>query len=134
MRYTNHHDIPNAVARRQEFIGSNIYGTWFDATNPVFVVYSYGEHFPIAAYVDNLGRWFSHYDKYSSSTSRHQSRVHRGVGTFFDVGSVDNLKLLIRLGFDPDAVANNAGSDLRAAAEMAPLIKAVSLDHKRAYA
>jgi len=37
----------------------------------IYVVFSYGEHFPI--YIqDELGRWWGNMDKYSTTTTRHQ--------------------------------------------------------------
>lgn len=39
----------------------------------VYVVYSYGYHFPIYAYLN--GQWYGNKDKYSVSTSRQQSQA-----------------------------------------------------------
>lgn len=39
----------------------------------LYVVYSYGSHFPIYAKIK--GKWYGNKDKYSVSTSKHQSQA-----------------------------------------------------------
>ena len=39
----------------------------------LYVVYSYGEHFPIYVYDYQSEMWFGNYNKHSSTTSRHQT-------------------------------------------------------------
>jgi hypothetical protein len=79
----------------QPFKGSNVFaGIAFDTHEPTtvtvngqpvqidtqpiestrrYVVYSYGRHFPIYIYVHCADKWFVNKDKYSPTTSRHQS-------------------------------------------------------------
>jgi hypothetical protein len=38
-----------------------------------YVVYSYGRHFPMYAY--SFGQWYRNADKYSVTTSKHQSQL-----------------------------------------------------------
>ena len=45
----------------------------------LYVVYSYGEHFPIYVYDYQLEMWFGNYDKYSSTTSKHQTMARPEV-------------------------------------------------------
>ena len=61
------------VMNRQEFIGSNTCGKW-TLTN-YYVVYSYGEHFPLFVWCPNTTNWYVNTDKYSTSTSRHKSKL-----------------------------------------------------------
>ena len=68
-------DMRRAVERRQEFKGSNTFGKW--KGNTVYAVYSYGDHFPMVVFDDTTMRWFHNEDKYSASTSRHQSQSSR---------------------------------------------------------
>lgn len=60
------------VIDKKEFIGNNLFGThrrgWY-------VVYSHGYHFPIYAYSYTEGKWYGNEDKYSISTSKHQSQA-----------------------------------------------------------
>jgi hypothetical protein len=70
--------IPNYRARafvavKEEFVGSNIYGT--NVRNGWYVVYSYGSHWPLHAYSEELDIWFSNKDKYSTTTSKHKSQT-----------------------------------------------------------
>ena len=67
------------VEARQPFKGSHLYAERrvTDYTD-LYIVYSYGEHFPI--YVAEVGdcgevQWYKNVDKWSQSTSRHQSQA-----------------------------------------------------------
>lgn len=59
------------VQQRKPFQGNNTYGTYVDDR---YVVYSYGEHWPLFVYDD--GRWFANSDRYSHTTSKHRSQLH----------------------------------------------------------
>jgi len=41
----------------------------------IYVVYSYGSHFPMYVYDNERREWYGNEDKYSSTTSRHQSHA-----------------------------------------------------------
>lgn len=72
-----------AVEARQAFKANNIYAERQHAdptrgTPDIYVVYSYGEHFPMyVAVVREFGmvHWYCNEDKYSRSTTRHQSQA-----------------------------------------------------------
>lgn len=57
-----------SVEDRVEFDGSNLYARILQ--NKVYVVYSYGEHFPMFAYIGGL--WYENSDRPSASTARHK--------------------------------------------------------------
>lgn len=95
MGYTTRHDAIAKVAARQEFRGNSISGTrsvsgagmiygraaelWradITAGEVSYVVYSYST--PIAWYTKR-GEWVVPAEKYSHTTSRHQSVVRQGV-------------------------------------------------------
>ncbi len=59
----------SCVEDRVEFEGSNLFGRVLQ--NKVYVVYSYGEHFPLFVYTD--AQWYENSDGYSPSTARHKS-------------------------------------------------------------
>ena len=68
--------ISNKTARqfvqvRAPFTGNN---TFAELRNGIYVVFSYGDHFPLFAFVN--GEWFENEDKYSVSTSKHRSQLH----------------------------------------------------------
>lgn len=74
------------VQAREAFKGSNTYGVWH--SNPdIYVVYSYGDHWPLFIYQD--GHWFENCDKYSVSTSKHRTQLHPHTDTtLMDSGSM----------------------------------------------
>lgn len=60
------------VEQRKPFRASNIYGrTLRDGS---YAVFSYGEHWPMFAWVD--GQWYENEDRYSVTTSKHRSQSH----------------------------------------------------------
>ena len=68
-----------AVTEKVEFNGSNTFGRWYD--NGVYVVFSYGYHFPM--YVNIRGVWYENEEKYSVSTSKQQTQLRP-----LDVGKI----------------------------------------------
>jgi hypothetical protein len=61
-------DASKYIRRLEPFQGSNFVGC---RVGEMYVAYSYGSHFPVCIYTD--GVWLENSDKYSRSTSRHQS-------------------------------------------------------------
>lgn len=62
------------VERRESFQGSNLWGEW-NAEGSRYIVYSYGHHFPLYVWDDQVGKWFGNESKISVSTSRHRSQA-----------------------------------------------------------
>jgi hypothetical protein len=67
MKRISNREARKYVERREPFQGSNLFAE--SHSNGVYVVYSYGRHFPLLAYADN--QWFQNKDKYSRTTSYH---------------------------------------------------------------
>ena len=71
-------DVRGAVQNRQEFKNTNgtLFGRW--ETRFLYVVYSYGEHFPLFLNDCSYGEsaWAVNTDKYSVTTSKHFSQAH----------------------------------------------------------
>lgn len=68
-------DVRNHVMRKEVFETNNetifskrVHSSMVD----VYVVYSYGYHFPMYVYDYNSGEWYGNSDKYSRTTSSHQ--------------------------------------------------------------
>jgi hypothetical protein len=79
-RIANKHAC-GAVDRLEAFQGSNLYGHWAAGHRDagVYVVYSYGAHYPALVYDSHIEQWYHNGDGYSPSTGRHQSRIgYRG--------------------------------------------------------
>lgn len=63
----------------------------------LYVVYSYGEHFPMYVYDRFVQLWFANYDKYSPTTSKHQTMARPDVDDINSL-STEELSMLVRLG------------------------------------
>lgn len=62
-----------------------------------YVVYSYGAHFPIYVYDYQMQEWYGNKDKYSPTTSRHQSQARPTcVRDYFDT---ETLRYIAARGF-----------------------------------
>lgn len=78
-------DMRSLVQRRAEFKGSNVFAQWetlnraqpdeFGDHPRVYVVYSYGVHWPLFVYVPTIG-WLENTSKYGTTTSCHHSACH----------------------------------------------------------
>ena len=71
--------VANQDARRyvqnlEEFQGSHTFGQWNTVGGERYVVYSYGQHWPLFIYEG--GKWYENADKYSRTTSRHHGQLH----------------------------------------------------------
>ena len=90
MRVSNNKAI-EYVEKLEEFDGSNTMGRWVGDEN-LYVVYSYGSHFPMYIYDKVQGKWIGNKDKYSRSTTRHQSQLRpSSVGLWLDTDEIKGL-------------------------------------------
>lgn len=71
MRVANN-NCRDFVVKRIPFKGSNLFA---EKHQNYYVVYSYGYHFPIYMCDEVNARWFENSDKYSCTTSKHQSQA-----------------------------------------------------------
>ena len=64
------------VQERKAFQNSNgqLYGKW--ETPDLYVVYSYGDHWPLFMWAGRTETWYQNADKFSPTTSRHSSYAH----------------------------------------------------------
>jgi len=67
------------VQNRVEFKANNIFSehrsTYFNR-EMLYIVYSYGHHYPMFVYHEGSRTWFENVDRYSVSTSKHRSQAH----------------------------------------------------------
>jgi hypothetical protein len=93
--------IANKAARSmvenlRPFEGSNLFARWEgNDSEQWYVVYSYGEHFPM--YINAQGAWFENEDKYSPTTSKHKSQARPSSNTF--LLTTEYMKRLARSGY-----------------------------------
>ena len=78
----------------EEFQGSNTFSEYHEN---LYTVYSYGFHFPMYVYDDTTQEWYANSDKYSLTTSTHQSQCRPSdeIAREFDT---EDLKKLIDRG------------------------------------
>lgn len=61
------------VQSRALFQGSNLFSV---IKGRLYIVYSYGEHWPLFVHDGRTGVWYENQDKYSQSTAKHRSQTH----------------------------------------------------------
>jgi hypothetical protein len=71
MRKVSNGKVRGLVQSMVEFKANNIFS---ELNQNSYVVYSYGKHFPM--YANVKGQWYKNNDRYSVSTSKHQSQSH----------------------------------------------------------
>ena len=81
------------VQERKPFQNSNgqLYGKW--ETPDLYVVYSYGEHWPLFMWAGRTETWYQNEDKFSPTTSHHRTYAHPHEET--ELASCYNMKQII---------------------------------------
>lgn len=107
------------VKKREPFRNSNgqLYAVWTAAgvayaDTPVgmrYVVYSYGEHWPLFIWDDLTQRWYANSEKYGTTTSRHHSQAHPHVDDVTHL-STYAMRVLATAGYPALATARLEGS------------------------
>lgn len=80
-------DAAYEVRNRLPFDGNNTFGRWShrglftSAEDKVYVVYSYGRHFPMFAYSTITQQWYENEDGYSRTTAKHKTQLRPTANT-----------------------------------------------------
>lgn len=91
--YTPLRSVHAKVMRKEIFRGNSVFSRWIwdeDPAHPIpnqtlcptgakpmrYVVYSYGSHFPMYVWDEATGEWYGNSDRYSVTTSKHQTYCH----------------------------------------------------------
>lgn len=83
--------VPQSVADRIVF---NCNDTLYSVdVSGKYIIYSYGNHFPVAVYHD--GTWTYNEEYYSPTTARHQHKVRMGMGNNFTAVDTATIKGMI---------------------------------------
>ena len=86
MRTTNN-KMSTPIHNLDEFKASNVFAEWkkepehFLNPKKKYIVYSYGYHYPMYIYIDQM--WIGNSTKYSTSTSRHMTQAYPGHCAFY---------------------------------------------------
>jgi len=83
------------TTKKEEFKANNLFAEW---TNGVYVVYSYGRHFPMFLYNPVKDKWFENKDKYSISTSKQQNQARPSYADT-NLMSTTFMQMEIKYGF-----------------------------------
>lgn len=94
------------VQRKAPFKGSNLYARW--VTDNLYVVYSYGEHFPLWVYDQNLDHWLENTSKYSQTTSIHKSRTNPYPDGTIVLSNADMKSVILHGGYNYWIVSRTA--------------------------
>ena len=70
----NNNQARQYVERKEPFEASNTFAQWRH-TSWLYVVYSYGYHWPMFIYDSQVDLWFENTSKYSRTTSKHHSQL-----------------------------------------------------------
>ncbi len=68
---TSNQKCRSLVQSRTEFKGHQLYGEY---VGDAYVVFSYGPHWPLFAYIN--GQWYENNERYSASTSKQRGQAH----------------------------------------------------------
>jgi len=65
----------------------------------LYIVYSYGEHFPMYVYDSGIEQWFGNETKYSPTTSKHQTLARPDSEDMTMLPTGEMLRLISRGGY-----------------------------------
>lgn len=92
----NNNEARKYVQHRCSFKGSNLFAERKDIGG-LYVVYSYGHHWPLWVYDPKAEVWLENTSKYGQTTTVHKSRTNPYVENAIGM-TTDDLKFLIVLG------------------------------------
>ena len=93
--------VPNRSARqyvrnREEFRNRTREPSLYAVDHgPIYVVYSYGPHWPLFIYNKETRVWVENTDRYSVTTSRHRSQAHPHPLGVLEPSNTEAMKWLI---------------------------------------
>jgi hypothetical protein len=97
------------AAARIPFKNGNLFGV---DKGHCYAVYSYGEHFPLAVFSNAVRKWYINEDRYSPTTTRHQSLARQYLGGGTESRSTGWLKGLIAAASVPTPPAGYTADEL----------------------
>ena len=81
---------------RREMFKTNSGAVYPRRVGDLYVVYSYGDHFPMWVYDGHINQWFGNQDRWSRTTSKQQSQTRPDVE--MTMWSTDTLRRIVNLG------------------------------------
>ena len=95
MAKTTLNEMRAEVEGRRIFEGNSVFS---NSNDDFYTVYSYGYHFPMYVYDYAIGKWIGNNNKYSCTTSRHQSKCQPNNVSFW-MGTAEIKEMLDMGGF-----------------------------------
>lgn len=95
--------VGECVNKRELFVTNNETITSSINSKGLYVVYSYGQHFPMYAHDADTNQWFGNSDRRSRTTSRHQSHARPDADIHWT--DTDTLSALVNSGSYAEACA-----------------------------
>ena len=81
-KYIRNYQARAYVQRKERFDGANVYARWqvradsLQSKQTIYVVYSYGNHFPMFVYDADANVWVENSDRFSATTSKQKTQLH----------------------------------------------------------
>ncbi len=100
--YVDQHEVFNGAKNR-----NGDYTIFSENHIHLYIVYSYGYHFPMYIYDHNAQVWFGNQSRYSHTTSKHQSQA-RPTQPIDSWLSTDEMKSLVKHGSLVDYLIHSA--------------------------
>lgn len=104
--YSHIRDLKTFQTRDRPGAGRHVQAEW--RSDCVYVVYSYGAHYPMFVYDKSIDRWYENKDKSSRTTERHKRRF--GPGGIHSYLSTEDLKTIIAQGGFIKAIAERVSA------------------------
>tara|TARA_R100000951_G_scaffold12065_1_gene9798 strand:+ start:868 stop:1260 length:393 start_codon:yes stop_codon:yes gene_type:complete len=88
-KYIINRDTFSTPSKTNNFSSSSVFSRMHhEDANPengasLYIVYSYGYHFPLVIYDFTCERWYMNMDKYSNSTSKHQFIIRQSFAKHY---------------------------------------------------
>lgn len=106
-RYRDEFEHPSVDGRWKTIWGQDPQTREFGELCRVYVIYSYGSHFPMYVYDETSGEWLGNKDKYSRTTSSHQSKYRPSeVAKWFDTTTLRDIVGLGYVGYITNRMEN----------------------------
>lgn len=93
MAITTLKEMRTRVNDKEMFKGNSVYS---EIRGDMYIVYSYGYHFPMYVYDQKIEKWIGNSSKYGVTTSKHQSKCRpNDVSFWLDTEALNDM---IRMG------------------------------------
>ena len=91
-RYRDEFEYPSVEGKWRDIFQRNTNSGDYEKITRVYAIYSYGSHFPMYVWDEQTCEWYGNSDKYSRTTSSHQSKYRPSeVARWFDTTALKRI-------------------------------------------